>query len=646
MRDIRSNTSIKTLLRLRYLAPILLVIGTIGLYFSTIIYNPYTIQYSLALIIATAIYYYYSKKEAHITRSEIGSRYSTGILCIYIVALFCLIMSYYASSLQRTDSIFYLTFFLYIMSGIHIITTSNFKTSLTMIVIASVTNRLTAYYNSALYNGVDIYTHSQLIESIVLHNSLTGLRNSKYFYSPFYHILSAVGEIVYAVPTRDALALTVSLTVTILPTVVVYKLTYQFWNKQIGLIASLLYATADHTINWGIHVIPTSLGVVFFSLLILSIMKYTIWQKKRQYALMMTFLFGLVFTHQVSLFIGITSMVTLALVIALYQLDLSRISLNISILAGIVVLFNFITTKYNGPAGEVSFFSKVITVLIRSIQSAGVATRPEVAYPQDPSISPTGAAALTLEQVMGSALLITLAVIGTLYWISTQRSDRQLFVGISFGILVTVLLSVTLAGPVVGLNNLLPHRWWAFIYIGLAVLAAPGLWWLCHTFPDIIRANNSQRIFVILTLFLVIMTPYVVLMGGNWIGASDQPLLQDAHGAQTMQISDSEKRLFRHVVKYKGDIVMRGDRRANSILSAYYDISTQPLYITYDKPESLDRPSIIINREYIHTKHSQYLLRFDGRTAFVHGKFPINELNAQNRSTIYQSNKHSLELFR
>ncbi|MXV61867.1 hypothetical protein GS429_07300 [Natronorubrum sp. JWXQ-INN-674] len=565
------------------------------------------------------------------------------IVFTFLLLLSIVIILYRENGFQRTSTIFYLTFALYLLTALHIFTQPKPVLSLVMILIAGITNRLTAYYSSSLYNGVDIYTHSNYIKSITANGSLEVFATSKYFYAPFYHILASSAELIYAVPTRDAIVLTTLIAVTVLPMLAVYLITIQFWNSTNSLVAGFLYITTDHAIGWGIHVIPTSLGLVFFSLLFLSLMKYVCWRRKRQLILAIAMMTALMFTHQVSLFIAITATVAFAISTVIYQLNISRIEVNIGLLAGLTMFIDFVVTKYSGPQGTASFFDVVLGNLFISLMGAGTEARTEVAVPQDPSISPSGAAALTLPQVVGSAILLTFAIVGALYWLSNRRENDALFIGIGLSTVTTVLLFVTLVGPVIGLRNLLPSRWWAFIYIFLAVLAAPGLIATINIgsklFVPILNLSNFQNVTIILILIVV---PYIALMGGNYAGASDDPLLDDAPGAEEMKVTDSEKQLFEHAIEYQDSTNILADRRASAIFSRYYGVPANTLSIDLDSQEHIQEPSIVINREYIHTRHSQYEIRTEQAIHVVHGRFPITELPTTSKQPIYNSGNHEI----
>ncbi|MDB2269885.1 hypothetical protein PM032_02470 [Halorubrum ezzemoulense] len=632
------NNIAKKITKIQFLSPLLLIIGTFGLYFSTIIRNPYTLLYPSSLILAPILFYVL---RSQIDTSKIDPNYLTDktILIMFLLTFSTLVFQYYIAGFQRTDLVFYITFLLYLLTALYIHTQPHPILGLNMILIAGITNRLTAYYDTALYNGVDVYSHSRLVQSIADNGTMDVLVTNKYFYAPFYHLLGAAADLIYIVPTRDAIALTTLLAVTVLPVLTAYLITVYFWNPRIGLLAGFLYITADHSIRWGTHVIPTSLGIAFFALLILSLIKYMSWGNKRQFFLIIVFMISLMFTHQVSLFIGVTTIGALGISMIIFNTNLSKTSMNIGLVTGLIMILDFIVTKYSGPIGSNSFLDIVLGNLVTSLLNAGTETRPEVAFPQDPSIYPSGAAALTLPQVAGSALLLIFAIVGALYWLTERRADRELLVGIGLCSIITVLIFTTLIGPMVGVRNLLPTRWWPFTYILLAVLAAPGLLVLIRGTSGVITSiSGNVGVANIVVVIIVFMLPYVVLMGGNFAGAPDRPLFNEAPGAERFGIQETEKKGFVHISQYTTENQeILTDRRGTSILSRYYGINANTISIEYGHIESIKTPSILFDREYLSTPHAQYYIRIEQDIITVHGGFNTNKISSNKRNTIYDS---------
>jgi hypothetical protein len=286
-----------------------------------------------------------------------------------------------------------------------------------------------------------------------------------------------------------------------------------------------------------------------------------------------------------------------------------------------------------------SFFETVLDFFISALLTAGVETRSEMTLPRDPSISDTASAGLNLIQVGGSALLLCLALIGSLYWIKRKREPSELFTGLAFGVTVTMMLAFTLGGPLIGVPNLLPGRWFAFVYVPLTVLAAPAMIVLKKTVSGL--GGVSVRSTVLALILLSV--PFIVLMGGNHAGAADNPYFDQAPAAEVHGISETEKAMFEHTVQYSSEMLVGADRRAASILDEYYGARAFVLSTEYNEPGTLPKRSLIFNRSYIQSHHSQYILNFRGQNHVVHGPFPFQNFNITNRNSVYDTGSDELE---
>lgn len=593
--------------------------------------------YPLTLIFGPIIYLYISYS-GEVTKFPKISMYpfKVGVL-IYLILLSLLITSYYQSSFQRTTFIFALTCGLYMLTFFVIWFRPNPLVGLSLIACTGLAQRISTYYSSNLYNGVDIYSHNRFIEGIVEAGSLSTLIETKYFYAPFHHILSAVTTTVIDLPIRDTTVLATLSIVTVCSALIIYVTTKNYWTNRIALVASFLFISSDFAINWSVHAIPTSLGIIFFSYLLYTILKHAQRQESVYILLLVVFLSSLTFTHQASTFIAIILLSFLLFSQIAYTGFVRRGTVNIVLISSLILFVDFIVTKYSGPISDRSFFDVVAGQLIASFSGASVENRPEISLPDDPTISGTGSAGLDVLHIGGSAILICIGIIGALFWLSHKEDPYEKIIVLQLGTAVAGGFAFTMGGPIVGLNNLLPYRWFAFIYILLVIIAAPGLVYLISH-----RGGNSnvERYSVIIIILLVL--PYVVLMGGNFKGSPDGPLFDQAPSAENHAISSTEQALFEHTANYASTTEILADRRANSILNRHYMINSNTLTVPYGEPYQISQSSAIINRSYIHTTHSLYNIRLEGEIRTVHGPFPLDEIHSENESKIYSNGEDNI----
>jgi len=637
--NVQPNPTSERFFKSNVLIWILVFIGIFGLYFSTIIKNPFTVSYPLALVVGPLLFLLvrYRLREHYSVRHIDNSMIKIGTIT-YSFLFVILLYTYYAAGFRRNTAVFLMIFGLYSLTVVLVWARSTPVYGLTLISVTGITSRMMGYYGSELYVGVDIYGHNRIVESIVQVNSMEPLLSSKYYYAPIYHLLTASGDLILGVPVKTASALTTLVVVTVVPAIVVFVLIRYLWNVQTALMGAFLYTASDHAIRWAVHTIPTSLGLVFFGLLVFALFRYDREYRRIFLLLFVLSLVFLTFTHQVSSFIAVVFVGSYLATRILYEGTVREHVVNVSLLSGLVLVSDFVVTKFDGPGG-VSFFELVLGNFVSKLLTAGVETRPEVTLPQDPSISGGASAGLNLIQVGGSALLLCLALVGSLYWLNKKRESSELFTGLAFGVTVTVMLAFILGGPIVGIRNLLPMRWFAFVYIPLTVLAAPAMAVLIKTVSGLGGISGRNTVLALILLSF----PFIVLMGGNYAGAADNPYFDQAPAAEVHGISETEEAMFEHTVQYSSEMLVGADRRATSILRDNYGIRTFVLSTEYNEPGTLPKRSLIFNRSYTQSHHSQYILKFRGQNHVVHGPFPFQNFNITNRNSVYDTGSDELD---
>lgn len=634
----RASAPAQYALSIRFLAPAFLLVGLVGLAFSTIVQNPYTITYPSALLAGTGVFLLLRRNEAvSLPRGTSQQVKLVGIL--YVWTAIALVGSYYLAGFQRTLPVFGLTFTLYILTAVVCVLKPSPVLGLGLLSVSGLFNRLTAYYTSSLYTGVDVFGHIAHVQGIIASGSLAPLANDKYLYAPVYHLSVAMSQLVVGTPLRDANALVVTTVVTVVPVLVVYLLVRRFWGVRVALVGGLLYVSSDFAIEWGIRTIPTSVGIVFYGLALVVLLRYLVDERKKDLVLLGLLFASLTLTHQLSLVITTVMIATVAGVKTFYTGRLHRQSRNVVLLAGTAVFMDFTVTRYTGT--NESFFDIVLNIFIIRALEAGFATRSDFTLPDDPAIFPTGAGALSLPLVAGSGVLLALGITGALFWLDSQQRPLARFFGVALGGITGIGLVIALAGPVVGFRNLLPFRWFAYIYIPLAALAGPGLFYLAQR----IRSHGTTASVVALCLLIGLCGGYVVLMGATASAGPDGALFSDAPGAERLNVQADERALYEHTAEYSGaEGTVLSDQRALRILTGYHGIEARQITIEYGNPQSITQPALLVDREYLRTPQAQYTIHVDDQIRGVHGPFPVEELEATTRLIVYHSGEQRLQL--
>ncbi|MEM4780723.1 MAG: hypothetical protein QXG03_04065, partial [Halalkalicoccus sp.] len=325
------------------------------------------------------------------------------------------------------------------------------------------------------YVGLDVWSHlPSFAAGIAAEESLDAIAGDKYAVSPLYHLAVVSTALLADVSLRTALFLSVGLGMLVAP-LFVYLLARPLLAPRWALLAATTYALADHAILWGIYLVPTSLGLLFFLGVVYALLAVV----RRGYtlgntALFFAFLLSVVFTHQVSSFVTATFLG--AAVLAQFALRIPRLYPErptnlVWLFLGCLALLTAIwtATPYSGAGG--SFVDTVLVFLVDAHQTtSGIAIEygvPEADYGMRPLDSP-----VQLIEGAGALLLAVAAGVGAVHVAGRRRADQsRLTLVFAAGAMGFFLLVPALFG----IRTFLPGRWFVFLFVPLAVLGAVGL---------------------------------------------------------------------------------------------------------------------------------------------------------------------------
>ncbi|NHN43193.1 glycosyltransferase family 39 protein [Halorubellus sp. JP-L1] len=408
--------------------------------------------------------------------------------------------------------------------------------------------RLGALFAVPGFVGQDIWVHGPIwVEGVAASGSLQPLAESKYLLAPLYHALGALGALVTG-SARTGIYLTVGLVVP-LSALFVYGIGALFVPARWALAATALYAFADQFVRWGIHLIPTSLGLAFFLGVLYCTLKVVYTDADRwASALLVAFSLAVVFTHQVSTAIMLIVLaVAVAVGVALDVLSSdgwrqSTVGLAVAFaVSTVATLTSWSMAPWTGGGAEVGeggFLVKMLRVLqITVLEDAGFLNLESTS---EPAAGPTAAPPPTFLDTLvpyleltGFMLLLSAAVVGGLVMLRWQRRRDATLILLLAG---AVMFVFTFGFNVFGITVFLPGRWIGFLYIPLALVAAVGLF---HV------ASHAPR-GVLVAVVLVFAFAYPTTMAVAEKATLDDPAFEDRHaraayteseiaGAETIQ---------------------------------------------------------------------------------------------------------------
>ena len=140
--------------------------------------------------------------------------------------------------------------------------------------------------------------------------------------APMYHVVGAIGALLLG-GARNGIYLTVGVIVP-LSALFVYATGRMLLPARWALLATGLYAFSDQFIRWGLHIIPTSLGLAFFLAAIYAVTRVLAEDAERwAVGLLLASSLAIVVTHQVSTVIALL-MLSIATLVAVVMAVTSR----------------------------------------------------------------------------------------------------------------------------------------------------------------------------------------------------------------------------------------------------------------------------------------------------------------------------------
>ncbi|MHC3436841.1 hypothetical protein ACYJ1Y_01800 [Natrialbaceae archaeon A-gly3] len=394
--------------------------------------------------------------------------------------------------------------------------------------------RFTALYATPGFIGIDIWTHMELAEAIYAERSLSGISHDKHYASPLYHLLVVTSSLLFDVPLQTALYLSVGIVMPLSP-LLVYATTNLLVPTRWATLAAALYALASHVSMWGMHLIPTSLGLVFFLGMLYALIRvmrieYTL----RDFTLLLLSSVAVILTHQVSTFIMLVLLLAAFLAqltftigpLGLTRLDSSVFRAKKPVnLIGLLV-FNFGLTIFVWsltPYRQQSFLATVLSFFGQTLEeSAGFLNIASASAEDAPDEAPEAAAPSLLEQIVpyvdaaGFLLLLGLTFAGCLYVVHRRRAEQSVF---TLLLAAAFMLVFVLGLPMFGIRNFIPTRWFAFLYASMAILGAIGL--------RILARDLDPRVVVACLLAVALVYPGAMVLAVE--SNSENPVFTEQH---------------------------------------------------------------------------------------------------------------------
>ena len=397
---------------------------------------------------------------------------------------------------------------------------------LAQIIGAALVIRLTALFATPGFIGVDIWTHVPIfIDGIAESGSLEPIADSKYSMSPLYHTLGSVAALVLGSP-RTGVYLSIGLLVP-LSALFIFATGNQLLPTRWALFATALFVFADQVIRWGLHIIPTSLGLVFFLGALYALTTLFHSGDLRMVGFLFVFSLATVFTHQVSTAIMLTLLGAAAITVASTRVFGGRSEMNSGLRGGGVVgvflttLVVTVVSWMNTPwITDEPFLWQMVSILqgtlsgdagFLNLAGGGGAGGGGGA---DGGNTSALAGAVPFIEWFGFAVLLSATIVGGL---------AMLRMGLPSEITLTYLLTgatmflIVFGFSIFGVRTILPGRWIGFMYALFVIIGAIGLCYLSQ--------NASRR--VVIVVLLVVAVGYPATMVVSEKATLDSPAFEE-----------------------------------------------------------------------------------------------------------------------
>ncbi|MGB8218559.1 MAG: hypothetical protein WCE94_14775 [Candidatus Methanoperedens sp.] len=454
---------------------------------------------------------------------------------------------------------------------------SHIAISLFKIVILSLSIYTSMYYQFPEILGNDPWWHNAMIQEIVYHGHIPseqiGGGANIYYIFPIFHLIGAIATIITSLPIYSSIFGSVGIPFAI-AIIFVFLIGRKLVSVKAGLLAALIVSLTASTIERATAIIPMSLGYIFFLAILYLTLSYD--KRKNSFSMLIILLsITLILTHPIAALVILLVLIVIFVSIRLYKtLEKSDIK-NEAVSLTFIIFFGvtMITRWMQNPPRGMALFDYSLRNLIGSLKIDAqfvLATSPS----PDTTIGNISSEIALLEQ-SGFLILLFLAIIGVLIFLhsSIRNTKRIALVSIA-----GLLISIPYIFLLFKLKNILPDRWFIFLYVPLSILTIAGL--LCVS--NLIKNKVGKMTVVALVVLAIIFT-----MTTNSIANGDSPLF--FNGVVRIGFTQSEHTAIKTLSKID----------VHPITDDYY-ISIFPYIIGYDKYSNMvqSKNRVLILRDY------------------------------------------------
>jgi hypothetical protein len=508
--------------------------------------NNYLISLGPLLAIACLLYLRFRTKILT-SRTDFNLNFSSKTLkvinILYWLCISISLISYHQAPPYYRPPIFFVTITLgATLLGLEILGSKfnnnyNVFSIISKILLISLILRASAYFISPYPIGTDPWEHAEYIKYFLQFHHVTVPQDWNVYYCnyPLAHLLACVSNLIGNISIKESMFIIGA--VLALSTIFVYLIVKKITNNiNLALLSMLLLNFADFHIQWSVTVLAMTFGIAIYAIIIYLILKAKEKQQILYSALLILFLFVIVWTHTVSGFIALVSVISLYVgsfvYHAIYRDDKHKglvVSLTLCMIFTVILVFRWMDPNY-------PFYAMIIEGLVNSLNAEAEFLG------RVPSITQQNWESLLT--ILGFLVYIFFGIIGSLYSLSKKYEDKT---KVSLVFMLIVLFFVFFAFPIFGIRNIMPYRWPAFIYVSFVLFVCIGF----TGFSSMLKSKHQKIAFVFI---LLLITSF--FMTTNFVTNMDSPI----YGGEIVQrriATESEMALSENVGKFYNGTIMR-----------------------------------------------------------------------------------------
>ncbi len=440
--------------------------------------------------------------------------HSLDIMFVFIYTISILLL--YSNIYHRPLVYFILVSFLSSLIAIEIIYLKEKDTKLSVIlkiIFLSLNIRYGIYYEFNSLIGNDLFKHVKLINQVIASGFITpeSMDYTKYFDFPIYHVLNASLSLISSFNIKDSVFFSTVFFFSV-STIYIYLIGKKLVGVKFGLFAMLLANVSDIFIVANLTSITPG-SIVFCWLLILLYIILTNSNFVANNIIKVLLIFVLILTHQLSTLASLIILVSIFIGEYIFThihgnrryLKMSTLSTTLSmnslLIFGVMLVYYWMQADKDLTSGK-SFFYFAINPVVNVLKNGDFFSHDSNVY------ADYYAQYSMISNVLfhlGYLILIGLAIIGALIWLSSKAQDSKKFAII----IATVSLYFFIYGaPLTGIGNAqLSTRWLTFAYLFLIFMSTQAIFSLVNSLNNK-KITTLSLIFFIFT-FTMITTPYV-----------------------------------------------------------------------------------------------------------------------------------------